>query len=157
MERKAKRRQQPTKQQTLKNEFDPRKKIEAERSSTLANKFLGTNEAERANIIMGDACEAFKELLSEGGEDYSLLDKAEKESGNIDCHTYTQEGKVILRQYEGSEKEAKQVSLFNQIRGSWQPYAYLLLTLKTAIQRSSSDQYKIPEGDINCYCIQLQS
>ena len=40
---------------------------------------------------MGDACEAFDKLLSESGEDYSLLDKGEKDSGNIDHHTYTQE------------------------------------------------------------------
>jgi hypothetical protein len=51
----------------------------------------GIDEAERANTIMGDACEAFEELLSESGEDYSLLDKGEKDSGNIDHHTYTQE------------------------------------------------------------------
>jgi len=112
----------------------------------------GIDEAERANTIMGDACEAFDELLSESGEDYSLLDKGEKDSGNIDCHTYTQEDKVILRQYEGSAKEAKQVSLFTQMRGS--SYAYLLLTIQTAIQRSSSDRFEIPEGDINCYFTQ---
>jgi hypothetical protein len=104
----------------------------------------GIDETERANVIMGDACDAFKELLSEGGEDCGLLDKKEKELGDIEWHTYTFEDKLILRQYEGSAKEAKQVSLFTQMRGN--SYAYLLLTIKIALQRSSCDRFEIPEG-----------
>lgn len=69
------------------------------------------------NIIMDDVSGAFKDLLMEGSEDYSLLDKVEKELGNFEWHTYTEEDKK-MRQYEGMARVAKQVSLFTQMQGS---------------------------------------
>ena len=102
------------------------------------------DETRRANEIMGDVCEAFSQLLSEGGDDYGLLDAREKTSGNIDRHTYTDEDKMILRQFEASAIEAKRFSKFTQQRGN--SYAYLLLEIQIVLQRSSSDTVEMYEG-----------
>jgi len=69
-------------------------------------------EAERSNMIMGDMSECLAELYSPGGIDYGNLTSEEKTSGDLDRVMYTDEDKMILRQYEAAASPAAMLCKF---------------------------------------------
>ena len=98
-------------------------------------------EAERANLIMGDLCIANACLLDHDGDDYPLVKLA---TDGIESLTYSDEEKMVIRQFEASGLEAKLFSKFSQERTS--TYAYLLLEVQVVLQRSTSNTFEMHGG-----------
>ena len=97
-----------------------------------------------ANQIMGDFCETFEILLAKGGDDYDLLNKTEKDLGNLTCFTYTSQEKMILCQFEAAAAPAKSFSKFTQDkRDSW---SYVLFEARVAIQTSRKPTFDMVQG-----------
>ncbi len=67
------------------------------------------NETIQANTIMGDVSELLDILLGEGGDDCAML--VNKTMADL---TYTDNDKMVLRQFEGSAVPAKVYSKFTQ-------------------------------------------
>ncbi len=85
------------------------------------------DETIRANQIMGDLCEANNVLLAPNGDDFSIVKESEHESNDLSCLTYTQEDKMILRQFEGAAAPVKYLCLFLQDKKH--TWSYLLFTI----------------------------
>ena len=68
----------------------------------------------RANLIMGDLCEANNILLAPNGDDFSRVKESKHESNDLSCITFNLEDKMILRQFEGAAAPAKHLCLFLQ-------------------------------------------
>jgi hypothetical protein len=80
------------------------------------------DETIRANLIMGDICDTVDALLDPSGDDYSLLTSDKKVFGDVSCLSYTDDDKMILRQFEGAAGPAKMFSKFLQDRRNALPY-----------------------------------
>ena len=106
------------------------------------------DETQRANIIMGDICLALKELLSPHGDDFDLLTSEEMRAGDIDRLSYTDDDKMVLRQFEATAKDAKAFSMFTQKKGNTN--AYLLLEVQLVLANSRRDSFTMPSGESNC-------
>jgi len=100
-------------------------------------------------MIMGDVCETLQELLSEGGLDHNLLSAQEKESGDIEKHTYTEEEKMIIRQYEAAADRAKLFSKFLQTKGN-NRLSYLLFEVQYVLHHHKRDYLCMSQGTLTC-------
>jgi hypothetical protein len=97
------------------------------------------NETIRANMIMGDVSELLDILLGEGGDDHAMLvNKTMAES------TYTDDNKMVLRQFEGAAVPAKVYSKFTQ--DTKETWLYVLYEGKLAIASSRKDTFTIQPG-----------
>ena len=105
------------------------------------------DETIRANLIMGDICDTVDALLDPSGDDYNLLTSDEKESEDKSRVSYTDDDKMILRQFEGAATPAKMFSKFLQDRRNAPPY--VLFEARMAIQSTSLNSYAIVSGK-NC-------
>ncbi len=93
----------------------------------------------RANMIMGDVSELLDILLGEGDDDRAMLvNKTMAES------TYTDDDKMILRQFEGAAVPAKVYSKFMQ--DTKETWLYVLYESKLAIASSHKDTFTIQPG-----------
>lgn len=101
-------------------------------------------ETRRACEIMVDIEPTLEKLFQEGGLDYHLLTAEEKKSGDIDRLIYTEDDKMVLRQWEASAMEALYFSKFTQERGN--SYSYLLLEIKTTLYRMQRDWFEMSGG-----------
>jgi hypothetical protein len=102
------------------------------------------DETKRANIIMGDMCTTLEMLLEPNGDDHDLLTADEKETENYDRLCYTDDDKMVLRQFESTSADAKQFSLFTQEKGNTN--AYLLFQIQMVLQRTRRDYFEMAEG-----------
>ena len=93
-------------------------------------------EAARSNQIMGDVCSTLWELRRKGGPD-------EKE--DFEGLSYTDEDKMILRQFEAAGLIATKLSKFTQANDN--AWAYLLFMIQSAIQGSREGSFKMHEGE----------
>ena len=101
-------------------------------------------ETRRACEIMVDIQPTLKKLFEEGGMDYHMLTAQEKNSANIDRLIYTDDDKMVLRQWEASAMEAVYFSKFTQERGN--SYSYLLLEIQTTLHRVNRDWFEMSAG-----------
>ena len=99
------------------------------------------DETIRANQIMGDLCEANNSLLAPTGDDFRMVKESERESNDLSRLTYTQEDKMILRQFEGAAAPAKYFCLFLQDKKfTW---SYVLFTIRIILKQTRSDTFAI--------------
>ncbi len=103
------------------------------------------DEAIRANAIMGDVCESFRQLFSEGGLDHEMLDAAERESGDIERFTYTEDEKMILRQYAAASLSAKILTKFLQSKGNSR-FSYLLFYVQWCLRKHDNPCFRMSKG-----------
>ena len=105
---------------------------------------------------MGDFCETFEILLAKGGDDYDLLNKTEKDVGDLARFTYTSQEKMILCQFEAAAAPAKSFSKFTQDKqDSW---SYVLFEARVAIQTSRKPTFDMVQGMLfihRCFSISL--
>ncbi len=97
---------------------------------------------------MGDICDTVDALLDPSGDDYNLLTSDEKDSEDKSRVSYTDEDKMILRQFEGAATPAKNFSKFLQDRRNTPQY--VLFEARMAIQSTSSNSFAIVSGR---YCV----
>ena len=102
------------------------------------------DEAKRSNQIMGDVCETLSSLHGPDGGDYDMLTADERNSGDLSRLTYTEEDKMIIRQYEGAATAAKTFSKFTQDRRD--TWSYVLFELRKVISTSREDSFAIHQG-----------
>ena len=98
---------------------------------------------------MGDVCLAIKEMLRLDGEDHNLLTPAEVLTNDYDRLTYTDSGKMILRQFEATSADAKQFSLFVQEKGN--TTAYLLFQIQMVLQWSKAEYFGMASSKLCCH------
>ncbi len=97
------------------------------------------DETIQANTIMGDVSESLDILLGEGGDDCAML--VNKTMAEL---TYTDNDKMVLRQFEGATVPAKVYSKFTQdTKKTW---LYVLYESKLAIANSRKDTFTIQPG-----------
>lgn len=93
-------------------------------------------ETERANLIMGDTCRALQLLFGEGGQDEKFENK--------DDLTYTEEEKLVLRQFEVAARPATILSKFTQDnRNAW---SYVLFYIMHTLQVSERRYFYMHPG-----------
>ena len=86
-------------------------------------------------------CEVNNSLLAPTGDDFSMLKESERESNDLSRLTYTQEDKMILRQFEGAAAPAKYFCLFLQDKKfTW---SYVLFTIRIILKQTRSDSFAI--------------
>ena len=78
---------------------------------------------------MGDVSDALALLLSKGGDDYSMLTKEEQDDNDVSRLSYTEQDKLVLRQYEGAAEPARRLCLFLQDQRNAWPYVTFELQL----------------------------
>ena len=99
---------------------------------------------DETTFIMGDMCLTLDMLLGPNGDDHDLLTANEKETENYDRLCYTNDDKMVLRQFEATSADAKQFSLFTQEKGNTN--AYLLFQIQMVLQRTRRDSFEMAEG-----------
>ena len=93
---------------------------------------------------MGDVCLSLKELLRPDGDDCELLTAEEHKSGDIDRLSYTEDDKMVLRQFEATSLDAKAFSMFTQKKGNTN--AYLLFQVQLVLKNSRRNSFTMPSG-----------
>lgn len=96
-------------------------------------------EAARTNLIMGDLCTTLCESRRKGGPNEKLSTE------DAESLSYTQEDKIILRQFEAAGRIATCLSKFTQANDN--AWAYLLFMIRLAIQRSRMGCFLMHEGE----------
>ena len=99
------------------------------------------DEAERANIIMGDVHDTVAELYSHGGEDYDKLTLEERASNDTSRFLFSDQEKKCLRHFEGGGKGARDFSKFLQDRRF--SFSYVLFEARFTAANASQDFFGI--------------
>jgi hypothetical protein len=107
----------------------------------------------RALEIMDDVQETNKTLLAEDGDDYNLLSEEEKQSGDIERFTYTDDNIMTLRQWEAASDGAKYFSKFTQENGN--TISYMLLEVQIALDNCRTEWFQMAAGK-SCFCNDYQ-
>ncbi len=99
------------------------------------------DETIRANLIMGDLCEANNILLAPNRDDFSMVKESKRESNDLSRITFNLEDKMILRQFEGAAAPAKHLCLFLQDKKfTW---SYVLFTVQVILKQTRSETFGI--------------
>ncbi len=99
------------------------------------------DETIRANLIMGDLCEANNILLAPNGDDFSMVKESERESNDLSYITFNLENKMILLQFEGAAAPAKHLCLFLQDKKFM--WSYILFTIWVILKQTRSETFAI--------------
>jgi hypothetical protein len=97
------------------------------------------NETIQANTIISYVSELLDNLLGEGGDDHAML--VNKTMVEL---TYTDDNKIVLRQFKGAAVPAKVYSKFTQ--NTKETWLYVLYESKLAIASSRKDTFTIQQG-----------
>lgn len=105
------------------------------------------DEAVAHNKFAGDICEANEKLLDPDGDDYDMLTKEEKESGDVSRLTYTDEDNLVLRMFEGASAPAMTFLKFTQDNRN--AFSYVLFQSKLAVAQSRESSFSIVPGEFS--------
>lgn len=107
-------------------------------------------EAARNNLIMGDICTTLWDSRRKGGPDEKLP------TADAESLSYTDDDKIILRQFEAAGSIATRLSKFTQANDN--AWAYVLFMIRLTIQQSRAGCFLMHEGEfvfVPCDMIRL--